>query len=116
MGFDPVRLFTKVPAEDIVNALNQLVNDINANFQAAGFGYAGTVTLKQFKLALAVNNLNVQVTAGIPASSDDPVFIAWTSANSVAPNDALAQNVQTTLGYTAAQMALLFILAEAQVP
>lgn len=116
MGFDPISLFTKVPAEDLVNALNQLVNDINANLQAMGFGYGGTVTLKQFKLALAVNNLNVQVTAGIPANADDPVYIAWTSANSVAPNDLLAQNVQATLGYSEAQMAMLFITAEAQVP
>lgn len=118
--FNPISLFLRAPPEDLAHLLNELVNDINANLQAMGFGYAGTVTMRQFKLALAIGigtpNLNHTVIAGIPASSDDPVYIAWTSAGVVVPNDKLAQNVQATLGYTSAQMAQLFALAETQVP
>lgn len=114
--FNPIPLFNRAPPEDLAHLLNELVNDINANLQAMGFGYAGTVTMRQFKLALAASNLNHTVIAGIPASSDDPVYIAWTSASVVVPNDVLAQNVQATLGYTSAQMAALFNLAEAQTP
>jgi hypothetical protein len=114
--FIPVELFLKVPAADLVIALNDLVNDINGNFESIGYGYDGTVSLRQFKLALAAGGHNQTVINGIPASADDPVYIAWTSASSVTPNDALAVNVQGTLGYTSAQMVALFALAEAQAP
>jgi hypothetical protein len=116
MAFNPIPLFKRVVPEGVVDALNKLVNDINANFQAIGFGYSGAVTLRQFKLALAQSSLNEQVISGIPASADSPIYIAWTSATNVVPNDVLAQNVQTTLGYSAAQMSALFALAETLVP
>jgi acyl-coenzyme A synthetase/AMP-(fatty) acid ligase len=114
--FNPISYFLRAYPEDLQKHLNELVKLINNNFQALGFGYIGTVTNRQFKLALAASTLNHTVIAGIPASSDDPIYIAWTSGATVTPNDLLATNVQATLGYSPAQMAALFALAETQTP
>lgn len=114
--FNLIPYFKRALSGDLVDLLNKLIDYINQNFAALGFVYVGTVTLRQFKLALAQSNLNHTVIAGIPASSDDPVYIAWTSAITVSPNDVLADNVQSTLSYSAAQMAALFALAETMQP
>lgn len=116
MPFSLIPLFNRAPPEDLTHLLNTLINAINAALEAMGFSYSGTVTLRQFKLALAASSLNQTVIAGIPADADSPVYIAWTSANAVAPNDVLAQNVQSTLGYSTAQMAALFALAAMENP
>ncbi len=116
MSYTPIPLFNRIPPNDIVNALNTLVNEINANFMAAGFLLNGTVTRRQFFLALANSNLMTTAVAGIPANSNDPVYIQFVSGATVTPNDALASNVKTTLGYTSAQMTALFALAATENP
>ena len=114
--FNPIPLFSHIQPADFLKAINDLIVKINNNFQAAGFGYSGSVTLKQFKLALAQTNSNHTVMLGLPASPDNAAFIQWTSGGTVTPNDPLATEAQAALGFTSAQMAALFALAEAMTP
>jgi hypothetical protein len=116
MSFSLIPLFRVVQPEAIVNALNILVNEINANFKAIGFSYNGSVTRRQFFTALAASNVMQQVVAGIPANTNSAVYIQFISGLSVTPGDGLASNVQTTLGWTAAQMTALFTLAAKETP
>src|SRR5579859_422356 len=111
-----IPLVTRILPGDIVNIVNILINYINANFQASGFIYQGSVTRRQFFSALAASNLMQTVVSGIPPNSNDPVYIQFVAGLTVTPNDGLAQNVQATLGYNATQMAALFATAETMTP
>jgi hypothetical protein len=114
--FSLIPYFIRVQPSNVVDALNRLIDYINANFAATGFIYAGSVTRRQFFSALAASNLMQTVESGIPGNANNAVYIEWMAGLTITPNDALAQNVQSTLGYSPAQMAALFALAATQTP
>lgn len=116
MTFNPIALFRQALPNDLINVINTLINEINANFQAVGFIFPGAVTRRQFFSALAASNLMPTVVAGIPGNTNDPIYIQFISGLSVTPGDTLATNVQTTLGYTAVQMTAIFALASSLTP
>jgi hypothetical protein len=115
-GYNPIPYVNRVQPESIVNALNFLIREINANFGAIGFFNTGSVTRRQLFSALAAANLMPTVVNGIPADTNNAVYIEFISANVVSMGDTLAANVQATLGYTNAQMAALFATAAGLTP
>lgn len=115
--FQPIPYVNDIPPNELVNILNILINFINQNNQAIGFGdQPGVVTRRQFLQAIANQNLLQTVVASIPANANSPIYVEYISANSVAPGDTLATAVQTALGYSNAQMAALFIAAASLTP
>lgn len=70
-----------------------------------------TVTLYQFKRALAAQGLITSFSQAISAEVSDPVNIAWWTADTVTVSDVLYSAVQSTFSYSAAQMQALMDLA-----
>lgn len=66
---------------------------------------------RQMRSALAAIGQEVTIDNVIPADINDARTIQWRNGNIVVLNDALSNLIQTTLGYTAVQMAALFASA-----
>lgn len=113
-GLTDVSIVEGSPINNFVLTWNESQNAWIASL--GGSSVTGTVTLRQFKLALAAINQMETITASIPADVNNAINIEWTSSSSVIPGDSLANSVQTTLGYTNSQMASLFASAAIQIP
>lgn len=70
-----------------------------------------TVTLYQFKRALATQGIITSFHQSISGDVGDPVYIAWWTAESVTVGDVLYAAVQSLFSYSAPQMQALMDLA-----
>lgn len=74
------------------------------------------VTMRQMRMALSASGVLDSVNNNIPGDINSSVNIQWNSGSHVTPGDPLAVSIQTTTGYSNAQMAALFVLAEGYPP
>lgn len=104
-----------LPPERILDALNTLINEINAQFRAQSGGGAIPVTVAQIKQQLAIADTATPpaVAGNIPTSPYDHIAIGWTGAFCLS-GDALYNFIETQLGYTSGQMAAFYAAASAQ--
>jgi hypothetical protein len=111
--FFPLKMFRSVEAEGskVTIAFNELVKDVNAAFLQLGFTASGFVTMKQLRKALQNQGTLVQISSQIPGDVTNDVNICWNGGNTTTPGDPLYNFIQTTLGYTPAQMTTLMTLA-----
>lgn len=70
-----------------------------------------TVTLYQWKRALAAEGIITTAYQNIPADVSDPINIAWWTADTVTSGGTLYNYIQGLFGYTSAQMQALLDLA-----
>ena len=112
----PIAYFSGIAPEMIEKVINDLIQDINSTFQAMGFINPYSVTRRQFFAAIANLGMMNQVVQNISADTNNSTYLEFVSAMFVTPNDVLAASVQTTLGYTAAQMDALFVSAASYPP
>jgi len=79
---------------------------------AQGIPSTSQVTMRQLKQALAAQTVIIEVYQALPADISNTYNIAWASAANMSLTDPFTINfLQPTLGYSAAQMQALFLLA-----
>ena len=115
----PIKQFVIVAPNDITDALNALVIDINANLATLGATAAPTVTQRQMRAWLATNGAPLYIYTvdnACPADIANAVNIQWNHGNTMVQGDALYNFIQATLGFTAGQMLAAIFAMEAYAP
>ena len=115
----PIKQFVIIAPNDITDAFNALVIDINTNLATLGATSVPTVTAKQLRGWLAANGapLYIYMVDNVcPADIANAVNIQWNHGNTMVQGDALYNFIQATLGFTAAQMLETIFAMEAYTP
>ena len=106
LGQFPIKHFISVPASDLTDALNTLINEMNVMFIQLGIQATGSVYIVRAQVLqnLAAVDPTGLVKYNLPADPYDPVRIGWDGPFYL-PGGALANFIQAQLGYSAGQMA-----------
>ena len=105
--YAPIKSFSQVPPEAIVDAFNSLIVDINAADASLGMSQSPFVTMKQLRLWAAANGTPLYIYTidnAVPADIASTVNIQWNHGNTMVYSDALYTFIQSTLGFTSNQM------------
>lgn len=105
--YAPIKSFAQIPPEAIVDAFNTLIVDINNADASMGVSPSPFVTMKQLRLWAAANGAPLYIYTidnAVPADIASTVNIQWNHANTMVYGDALYSFIQSTLGFTSAQM------------
>jgi len=105
--YAPIKSFSQVPPEAIVDAFNSLIVDINAADASLGMSQSPFVTMKQLRLWAASNgspSYIYTIDNAVSADIANVVNIQWNHGNTMVYSDALYVFIQSTLGFTSGQM------------
>lgn len=109
----PIRQFVEIPPSQIVEAINDLIVEINWVFSnslgGGGVVSAGVVTKEQLFAALAAVPADVNLLAqAVPPDYNDPITRQFYTSPIITIGSPLSNFIKTVYGYTDPQMVVLF--------
>ena len=115
----PIRGFSNVAPEQIVDALNQLITDINAAMYSTGGAQVPYATIAQVRQWAAANGSPLYIYTidnAMPADIAQTTNIIWNHGSTMKQGDALYAFIQSTLGFSSAQMLAALTTMQGYVP
>lgn len=115
----PIRGFSNVAPEQIVDALNQLISDINAVGYSVGGAQIPYVTISQVRQWAAANGSPLyiyQIDNVLTADIANMVNIQWNHGSTMKQGDTLYNFIQSVTGFNNAQMLAALTAMQGYVP
>ena len=115
----PIRGFSNIAPEQIVDAFNTLIADINAAMYTVGGAQVPYVTISQVRQWAAANGSPLyiyQIDNVMTADIANTANIQWNHGSTMKLNDALYNFIQSVTGFTNAQMLAAFAAMQGYVP
>lgn len=115
----PIQQFVRIEANQITDAVNLLIVDINALFASLGVGAGAYASQHQLR-AWASNNGSplyiYTLDQAVNALISNDINIRWNHSPTIVQGDPLYLFIQTTLGFTTLQMLAALAAMQAYPP